>query len=257
MGGRTVQEVPLAHSNEGLVRTDVDEAADDTLSLKLVRLKGLKPDAIDALRKDSLFRYKLEELVPPYKTRDWVRALPVGGTDYCRVAGDYKADPSRWGVGKKASFDVPDLWFWNCPLAAGISQPYRLKTTFDLEVPADGDYAFGASSTQMVRVSVDGRKVFFRDPDEPAVHAASSAKDLPDDVMWEQYLDNPGYLADEDERRGFVGTPVFLKAGVHRLNVEQTFLSVFPTWNEILRAVWKRPGGQVETLPLELMRPVR
>jgi len=97
---------------------------------------------------------------------------------------------------------------------------------------------------------VDSRNVFQRDPDDPRMQAPVPA------AARKVWPDNPGFLENEDERIGYAGPGLFLKAGSHRMSVEQDFLSTNPKWNEVFRPVWRRPGAGLETLPLEQMRPL-
>jgi hypothetical protein len=68
------------------------------------------------------------------------------------------------------------------------------------------------------------------------------------------------YLPDTGEKlqagmEGSLSDPVFLKAGAHRLNVEQVMFSNVDNYNHALRLLWQKPHGAKETLPLEFLSP--
>ena len=78
----------------------------------------------------------------------------------------------------------------------------RLRAAWTLDVPKDGLYAIGASTTMCTVLRVDGKKVFSFLPDEAAKVRKSSD--------------------------GYLGDPFFLKAGSHRLNLDYIVLTYNP-----------------------------
>jgi len=236
LGGRTVRELPVLQSTEGPVLGDIGQAPTRDFIAKLVRLHGLQTRDMDALR-DRLFRFRLGEMKPPGRMgRQAAAALVPASPGYRALLEGWEAHPERWSVSRTAEVDVPDPWSWDSVLQF-YDAPMLLRSSFDLLIPVDGLYSFGASATPITLLRVDRKRVFFRDPAEPAQGGASSDPSPPF----------------PPERVGYLGKAVYLKAGAHRLDLDQ--LLVNPTANYALRLIWRKPGGLLETLPLEVLRP--
>ena len=250
LGGKTVRELPLIRSNEGALLGDVGMAPTEDHILKLVRLHNLRKQDMDALQ-GRLFRMKLGELNPPRQFRHSATGLQPGSPQYVRMASNYEEHPENWSVSRTADFDLPDPWFWG-PMNQGLNPPLRLHSRFIVNIPEDGLYAFGASATPITQLRIDRKRVFLHDPNDP-----TNPPYVPDPLGrdMKSLLDTPDFLGNRQERSGYLGKPVLLKAGAHRLDLDQLLLT--PVSNYVLRLIWCRPGGKTETLPLEVLDPAQ
>lgn len=251
LGGERVAEIPLARASQGLLRGDVSLGYDGEWVARLVRIRGLSPETVAAARKGRLYRYELRTIVPPPPaTRESLRQMSFfDSVEYRALMDDFIAKPNGWAWGEEqVSFEIPDPWFWQTHgnLPGHPQVPWRVRSSYELHIPEDGDYALGASHTGYVRLWLDGRKVFDRD---------STHREQWDVQPAAPFTRDPDLLEYENERRGFVGPVLRLKKGVHRLDMEQAWLNIVPTFNMLLRLVWQRPGGEIETLPLDVARP--
>jgi 4-amino-4-deoxy-L-arabinose transferase-like glycosyltransferase len=232
LGGKTVAQIPVVQSSSGPVLSGLGMAPPvDGLGMKLVRIHGLRGDALEAERKRSLFQIDTEELFPPNnRNRRVLSTEHVFSEDILELTREYEQSPGAWSTARKVSFKVPDPWFWmNCGnLPAAVVPPLRLRVHFKLEIPADGLYAFGASATPYSTLRIDGRRVFRFFPTSGEIYAKA--------------------------REGILGDPIFLKAGSHRLDAEQFWLSPTGNYNHVFRLVWKKPNAEMESLPLEQLQ---
>jgi hypothetical protein len=199
--------------------------------MRLLRMKGLKAADLDKAREAGLYRFSAEELSMPERASLLVPSGQVWRSELIKVVEDYEAHPRDWKPLHKVEFKLSDPWFWTLlgSLPGGIGFPMRLKCAMEVEIPKDGDYAFGASSTPSIWVKLDGKQVF-------------------------RHLQ--GQECDETMREGRLGDPVPLKAGKHRLELEQAWLSPHGNFQHSLRLVWRAPAGELETLPLSSIRPL-
>lgn len=233
LGGVKVADIPPVRASDGLNYTDVGMAWDKASATRLYRLKGFKPEKLEALKATSLYPYTAEELAPPHGvgTREQLSKLWLLSPEHIKAIESYDQAPGRWRAGKSAGFSVADPWFWvtsnNFP--GDIRMPLRLRAQWVLRVPTDGSYALGASASVYTRVRVDGKTAF-------------------------TYLPRLREQA-ENGRNGELGAPVELKAGDHRLDVEQVSFSGEGNFNHLIRLLWQKPGGEKETLPLAALVP--
>jgi hypothetical protein len=230
-GGEVVREIPLAQGRQGTSFSDQGMAPHPKLYAKLIRIRNFTDAAAERMKKAALFPFSVEMLEPP-------QSLPSGKSLYAVnvyspevVAGlqRYDHDNGNWRVVKRQPFEVVDPYFWTmCGNLPGQDlPPFRLKGAWTLNIPAEGNYRFGASSTLYLSLKLDGKKIFTFIPDSPKVHDVAPA--------------------------GVLGEPVFLKAGPHRLEFDQLTLSKIGNYNHVFRLVWQKPGGDKETLPLEVL----
>ena len=237
LGGKVVREVKQIETNTGPLEQGVGMApAVGGLSMKLIRLPVELP-GLAALREASLFHFSAEELLPPGSDRAPMSQQLALGPEIKKALTDYQEHPGRWRANKAVLFGLPDPWFWMTPgnLPTGIRPPLRLKVSFKLNLKEAGAYAFGASATPYTTLKLDGRPVYTFMPITAEAEAAG---------LWIK------------ERNGELGAPLSLKAGAHRLDVEQVWLSDVGNYNHTLRVLWKAPYGEKETLPLEVLEPV-
>jgi hypothetical protein len=237
LGGTTVSEVPLVQTNDGPLEQGIGMApAVHGLSMKLVRLV-CPVQGLDALAQEG-YNFTVEELLPPDgQDRSLVENLSVLSPEIKRLTLDYQAHPGRWKAHPAVGFSLTDPWFWMTAgtMPGGISPPLRMRVSFQLEIKQDGMYAFGASTTPYTTLKIDGRPAFTFLP--------FSSPELANE-LW------------KSEREGVLGEPMSLKAGIHRLDVEQAWLAKGGNYNHVFRLIWKAPGGEKETLPLEVLKPV-
>jgi 4-amino-4-deoxy-L-arabinose transferase-like glycosyltransferase len=252
LGGKVVAEIPLATAKEGVLRGDVSFGYHPSVAAKLIRIHGLSAAAIDDLRPAYTHTFKMEELSPPAPyTREGLLRLDEFGADYRKVVKRYVDSPGSWRPGRKMEMHLSDPWFWTTHgnLPGALLAPYRIKASFKLKIGEAGSYAIGASSTLLTTLWVDGRRVFQRDPLDPA----QWAKDPP-----AEFMRDPGILEMEHERKGYLGTPLQLSAGTHRLDVEVVCFSILPSFSNLIRVIWQTPGAaEPDTLPLEVLEPVK
>ena len=230
LGGERVEEVMPAESNTGTSWADFGFAPHAGAVHRMIRLKDYSRARLDALRARWSFPYVSEELIPPASlgTRESLSAKPYNSPEVLAALAGYQAHPERWRADKPRPFSLADVYFWTTVNYQAIV-PMRLRASWTLDVPADGLYALGASATMYTALKVDGRNVF---------------KFLPEtNTQLQAAID------------GFVGDPVQLTAGPHRLDVEQICLTGNGIVTQALRLVWKRPGQGLQTLPIEMLEP--
>jgi hypothetical protein len=234
LGGKVVETVPLAKSTDGPNTLDVGMAWDGKTSAKVVLLPGFDPSKLAALTQRWIYTYDVEELVPPAgaPNREQLTKSYVYDPAFQAVLQRYLAQPKAWKVGKRTQLHLADPWFWTTAfnMPDGVTLPLRIRARWTLRIPKDGDYAFGASSSLPLWLRIDGKPVFSYVP----------------------------MKRDEDEaqgRDGWLGQAVALTAGDHVLELEQTQLSAGGNFNQLIRVLWQAPGGQKETLPLEVLFP--
>jgi hypothetical protein len=176
-----------------------------------------------------------------------VRALDHESPAYLTTTAAYLKRPGAWKALNGQDLELVDPWFWvtdsNWP--RGQRSPLRVGLDCSLNIPADGDYAFGASAGTLTTIRVDGKTVFQRDGSRKA-ERAEAAKGLPAKAMY-----------DEAERRGVLGAPLRLAQGEHRLEIEEVMFNQSPGFAMLLRPIWKAPGREAETLPLEMLSAPR
>ena len=245
-----VKEVPLIRANEGLLRGDVSFGYDDHSAMRLVRLPPPNASALDGLHHRAI-RLRFEEIQPPVMKREALANLYINDQAYQKVAASWMSSPGAWKRGRIFDAEAVDPWFWvmNGGLAKSIVEPMRISFDADLKIEKTGDYAFGASTTGLSQITVDGRSVFKRDPTHP--------DELKRRRPTRGYLNDYDELANEEDRRGQVGAAMHLQKGVHRLKVAAAFLSQNPIFNVVFRPVWSRDGGPIQTLPVELLHSRR
>jgi 4-amino-4-deoxy-L-arabinose transferase-like glycosyltransferase len=231
LGGVTVNEIPRIPSAEGARPDPNPEAVDEPLSMKLVRFHKLKAATLDAFPQDRLFEYTVEQLAIPDRLLGDIPSMQTWRADVPALVEDCQAHPRDWRVLQTTSFKLPDPWFWTGlgDLPGKIAPPFRLRGSFELAVPSEGSYCLGFSATVSTDLKVDGKSVC------KYVSSAELEPNLKD---------------------GILGAPLQLSAGSHRLDVEQMSLSPMGNFQHTLRLVWKKPGGHMETLPLEVIRPI-
>ena len=233
LGGVRVRDVYPAESTAGPSQADFGFAPFSGPTHRLIRLKGFTRERLHELEERWMFAYTAEELTPPsvVGTRESLNKYAYHAPEYLQALQNYVSRPSGWKAGKKTKFSLPDIYFWitdkNMP--DGISVPLRLKADWLIRIPEDGNYSFGASASVYTALFADGKKIFSYVPD--------AAEKLGAGV------------------EGFLGDPIFLKAGAHRLKVEQVALSSVENFNHAIRLLWQKPGGVKETLPLEVLEP--
>lgn len=244
IGGQLVETVPLARSEKGpMVGWDLAYHASEFA--RIYRIKGA---GLELSRLPAPFKIEVAELQPPRGSRQDMRAMDQRSQAYRDATKSFSERPGIWKVLRRSSYMTLDPWFWltDGNLGGSIASPSSLRMKAQLKIPVAGAYAFGASSTVFTRIWIDGRPVFVRDPLDPL--ARMQAQQLPAG----QSL---GLADDLRERRGVLGPPVDLKEGPHTFEVEQAMFGISPSYNHLLRPIWKAPGGEVETLPLEVLNP--
>jgi hypothetical protein len=238
LGGTTVREVKVLQTNQGPLAQGIGMApAVHGLSLKVVRL-ACPVQGLDELARDDAYHFTAEELVPPDgQDRSLVEQEPVLGPEIKSLTLDYQAHPQRWKAHPAQAFSLVDPWFWMTAgtMPGGINPPLRMRVSFQLEIKQDGLYAFGASATPYTTLKVDGKTVFTFLPFIEPIHSSE---------LW------------ASEKEGVLGEAVPLKAGIHRLDAEQVWLSKAGNYSHVFRLIWKAPGGEKETLPLEVLKPI-
>jgi 4-amino-4-deoxy-L-arabinose transferase-like glycosyltransferase len=231
--GKLVKEVPTTRTKDGINEEGMVMAVDPKVFMKLVRLSPVNPADLDRLKTRYLYTYTSEELVPPESLGG--RGVVSQNSDFSKqnleAMQAYERDPGRWKVLRHQDFKIPDPYFWTTArnLPGAMAPPERLRASWGLSIPKDGMYCLGASSNITVKIKIDGKKVFRFNPETSTM--SFSARD------------------------GLLGEPVFLKAGMHHLEVEQIMLSFIDNFNHLIRLVWKQPGQEMETLPLEHLFP--
>ena len=231
LGGKLVQTVPLARTNNGLL-IGWEASGHPSEFARIYRIPGETFD----LAKVSLpgpFQVELSQLAPKALGKD-LRTLDQRSEDYRRVTKAYLAGSIK--TLRSAHYQLSDPWFWQTDgnLPEGISAPLRLRMKLSLRIDTPGTYAFGASANVLTRLKVDGKLVFDRDAADPKAHLHTDADGL-------------------RELRGLVGEPLQLGAGQHTLEIEQAMFSISPDFRLVLRPLWKAPGRGVETLPIEVL----
>ncbi len=234
LGGVRVEDVPIYHYLLGPNYQDVGLKWDDKIATRLIRIPHFDPAKIAAIESRYSYGYVVEELLPPAgePNREALLKQWSFNPEHIAVLDRYQKRPQAWRVSKKAELRVADPWFWLTAnrLSPIVSVPSRLKGSWVVRIPADGEYAFGASSSLSISMKVAGRTVFKRVPRDGNV--------------------------DRDEgREGWLGEPIFLKAGDYPIEVEQVMLTWQGQFNQLIRLVWRKPGGSKETLPLEVLFP--
>jgi 4-amino-4-deoxy-L-arabinose transferase-like glycosyltransferase len=215
---------------------------------RLLRIRGLDPAKVEQYARRPQFKVTLQQLAPPRGwDRDQVRGLNQEDPLYRQIFASYERSRSGWtGLGSE-TFTTDDPWFWQADaFGGGFNAPYRLQIRARLAIPRDGDYAFGASASIYTKLLVDGKKVYERDPLDPANKLPYCSSCPGAGITW--YPDDP-------ERRGFLGRPVHLAQGQHLLEIDQAQLSTAPYYSQVLRPVWSYAGQEAQTLPLEVLSP--
>jgi Dolichyl-phosphate-mannose-protein mannosyltransferase len=248
IGAEVVERVAWPLSSDGPLAGGIDDSPAHFATI--LRIRDLNQAQVDRYSRRPVFGFELRELIPPQGwTRDQVRALNSSSdARYEPLVRAYKE--GAWSSsGRTARFTTDDPWFWTASesLPGGIGVPYSLRFRAVLSIPRDGNYAFGASTTVLTKIEIDGKKVFERDPLDPAEVAA---------VDWTRPDPGLTWLPDEADRRGVLGPLVHLSKGDHVVEISQAFLSRF-RFTQVLRPVWRPEGRQEETLPLEALRPLR
>lgn len=247
MGGVMVKEIPLLDSYNGPLR-DTGMAQDDHCLGRLYRLRDLTQAQMDAALQGRMFTLHQEALTAPRPlTQQQVLDLDHASPQYHAFVDAYLKRPGAWTAARTQDLQVVDPWYWetdgNWP--QGFRSPMRATLRCGLDIPKDGDYAFGASASVLTSIRIDGKVVFRRDGADPAARE-EAAKSIPDSKV---------KVGNEAERRGVLGAALHLAAGTHRFEIEQVIFNERPGFNVLLRPIWKAPGGTAETLPLERLIP--
>ncbi len=231
LGGERVQEIMPAESSTGTSWADFGFAPHKGAAHRMIRIKNYDRSKLAALKERWGYTYTTEELIPPaaFGTREALAAKYYNSPEMLAALRDYEAHPKRWRATAKQQFTLPDVFFWTTVNYLSKA-PMRLTANWILNIPQDGLYSLGAAATLYTSLYVDGKKVFrLCGPENPQVLLAS--------------MD------------GSLGEPVFLKAGPHRLDVEQINFTWNPIVTQAIRLIWKKPGGESETLPLDVLLP--
>jgi hypothetical protein len=249
VGAELVRTVPLPVSSLGpLAFTGMAYSPDHFA--RIFRIRGLTQALVDRYAQRPRFDISLTELNPPHGyTRGQVPSLDPKDARYRALAATV-LDRKGWTRGSHVRVSVDDPWFWQTPGVVpqcGITVPYSLEERFLLGAPEDGDYAFGASASLLTRIKVDHRTVFERDPLDPALETQPDLSRPGVNMVW---------YTDQQDRDGNLGQVVHLTKGDHILEVSQAMLNGYPFASDILRVVWRAPGRGMETLPLEVLRPL-
>jgi 4-amino-4-deoxy-L-arabinose transferase-like glycosyltransferase len=203
---------------------------------------------LDLSKLSGPFTVKLSELKPPAGLdRAAVGQTKQGTPPYLEQMRNYESAPARWKDLRSTTYRLSDPWFWTTEgnLPETMMPPLRLQMRLNLRLDKAGAYAFGASSSQWASLKVDGKTVFQRDPMDPG-----QRQPVPADLAASAVI-----AGDMPERRGMLGAPVTLEAGVHSLEIEQVALSQGPNFSQLLRPLWLAPGmKEAQTLPLEILQ---
>jgi hypothetical protein len=236
LGGVRVEDVSPVMALDGPNFKNVGYAWDPKIATRLIRLHGLEAARLESLATRWSYDYSTEELEPPRSLgdRDTLSNLFLLDPAHIQALKDYDADPTRWRANRDRAgrFALTDPWFWVTAnnLPGKSRMPMRLKAHWKLRIPADGEYAFGASSTYYLVIKIDGKKVFTYLPETREQHEAA--------------------------REGYLGQPVYLKAGEYDFEFEQVALSSNGNFNQLIRLLWQPQGRDKATLPLEAIAPL-
>lgn len=233
LGGVRVADIPPVMATDGINYMDVGMAWDPRSATRLIRLRNFQPERLEMLETRWLFPYTAAKLFPPASigTRDYLAGLFILDRGHIDALKAYDHNPAAWRAENPVRFSVADPYFWVTAgnLPGDLRPPLRLSARWILRIPVTGLYSLGASTTGYLAISVDGKRAF-------------------------TYL--PTERAQQDQgRQGYLGKPVLLTAGDHRLSMDQVFLSSNGNFDELIRLIWKKPQGTVETLPLENLLP--
>lgn len=244
-GAELVRTVGLAVSSKGPM-TGWDLAFHPTEFARLYRISG-KDFKVATLALPGPFKVVVTELQPPKGTRQEWRNTDQRTEKSLEAKREVLDHPGRWKALRKVDYALSDPWFWitDGNLPGAISAPLSLQMKLGLKIPAEGEYAFGASASVLTRLKVDGKVVYERDPLDPKEHLSQKDIGAGEDLA---------EADDKRERSGTLGSPVRLAAGPHRLEIDQVMLGTAPTFNLLLRPIWKAPGRGTETLPLEILQ---
>lgn len=229
LGKADVYDVPILQTKAGPLYDSIGMLPDDKSFAKLVVFRDLDPSAIEAARSRYRYVYEFTDLDDPYG--DTAKQYVKTKEHFERVYEIWK-QPYRWKAKQKDRFIMAGPWFWTefGGGAGAVNAPFRMKGRFILKLKEPGMYALGASTPSPVRVRLDGKIVYEGRGDEDATPI-------------------------KDQKIGYLGKPIQLDAGEHRLEVETLVLSAVGGNNLLLRLVWQPPGGEKETLPLEVLYP--
>jgi len=246
IGGEVVAEVARPMSTDGPL--DYTGMASGGYFARIMRLRGLNQAMVDRYAQRPKFQIDLTELrVPEGMVWQQPHGLAVADPGYEPSVADYER--GRWHGGRTASFTTDDPWIYTSvgTLPGGINAPFSLRFRARLSIAHEGDYEFGASCTMLTRIMIDRKTVFRRDPFDPAEAVPSDRSGAGAGLTW---------LSDDPDRLGYLGPVVHLTQGEHTLEIDQAMLTA-TYWNHILRPIWRPAGQDTETLPLELLRPLR
>lgn len=247
LSGKLEAVVPLAMTTQGpLVGEELAAHPTEFARIYRVPVGAITPQ----MALPGPFKVEVTELTPPRLTREQARTYDVRSPEFRQELGRYKAQPGAWRPGRKKEMLLTDPWFWatDGELPGYMQAPLSVRVRAQLKVETPGEHRFGASATVWTRIKVDGRTVFERDPQDPALEL--TAADLPPGAL-------PGLENEYRERRGVLGDPVTLAAGTHQIEIEQVMISTNGNCTLLLRPLWQAPGGQAMTLPLENLIPLR
>lgn len=245
IGAEEVAEVARPMSSDGPL--GYTGMASGSYFARLLRLRNLDRAAVDRYEQRPSFEVDITELRPPTGSgADQARMVPTDER-YEPLVRAY--EHGEWGSGRTAGFMTDDPWFYTSAgtLPGGINAPFSLRIRALLSIERTGDYAFGASASVLTKITIDRKTVFHRDPFDPAEQVASDRSGAGAGLTW---------LSDDPNREGYLGPAVHLTQGQHVLEIDQAMLSA-AYWNHVLRPIWSPAGQDTETLPLELLRPLR
>ena len=229
-----MEDVPVYPASDGLNYGDVGFKWDPKVATRLIRIRNFDVSKLDAFENRYMYSYTDEELMPPQgePSREKIAALGAYSPDIEGIAGRYQKNPSAWKTGKKSELHLADPWFWVTAgrLPGELKLPLRLRASWTLHIPADGEYSFGASTSIAMTLKVNRKTVFSRIPHGSNVDA------------------NEG-------REGWLGSPVYLKSGDYPLDLEQVMFTSQWQFNHLIRVIWRRPGGEKETFALGIPFP--
>ncbi len=231
LGAELVREVQVAESSTGPSWADFGFAPHKGPVHRLLRIKNFSADKLPALESRWNHVWTCQNLIPP----PGILKAPDMASTYFRSKGiddaykSWKTRPKTWKTGPLSAFVMPDIYYL---LESNIlaMPPLLMRASFDLDVPADGSYRFGVSSLLHTAFKIDGKTVydFYPETGEKIVLAEA----------------------------GVMGEAIELKAGRHRLEVEQVMFTLYPHNNHCFRMLWQVGGAEPETLPLERLFPV-
>ncbi len=232
LGGERVAEIMPEESNTGTDWTDFGFAPHVGATHRLIRLKNFDRTKLRALKERWALPFIAEEITPPAAvgTRAMLIASSFDSPLVLKAYSHYERNPKAWKASAATELYLADAYFWCIP-GSLATLPMRLRASWTLTIPRDGLYALGASSTEWLSLRVDGKQVYQFTPDSGSKLQAAV--------------------------NGSVGMPLPLKAGPHRLDLEQIALTANPVANQALRLVWQNPDGKLETLPLDALTPAR